>query len=119
VLHQTDERMQECIDRCQSCKEICLASAVHCLEVGGRHAAPDHVRLLISCAEICGTSARLMRVGSDQHERTCEVCADICETCADACQTFDDDELMQQCAESCRRCAESCRKMVGMQSRAW
>jgi hypothetical protein len=117
MLHQADERMQEAIDRCQSCKEMCLASAVHCLEVGGRHAAPDHIRLLISCAEICDTSVRLMLLGSAQHDRACEVCADVCETCADVCQTFDDDELMQRCAEICRRCAESCRDMAGMRFR--
>jgi hypothetical protein len=77
-----------------------------CLEVGGEHPAPDHIRLLQDCAEICQTSANFMLRVSDFHGSTCEVCAEDCER-------FTDDEMMQQCAQSCRSCAESCREMAG------
>jgi hypothetical protein len=110
--HHTSDRMQECIDRCQSCQESCLESVGHCLQLGGEHAAPDHIRLLIACAEICDTSARFMLLGSTHHVRTCEVCADVCDDCAKDCARFTDDEMMQRCADVCRRCAESCRQMA-------
>ena len=110
--HHTSDRMQECIDRCQSCQELCLESVGHCLELGGEHADPDHVRLLIACAEICDTSARFMLLGSEHHARTSDVCAEVCEACATDCAQFDEDDMMKRCAEVCRRCAESCRQMA-------
>jgi hypothetical protein len=114
--HHMNDRMQDCIDRCQSCQEICLESVNHCLEKGGSHAAPEHIRLLIACAEICDTSARFMLLDSEHHPRTCEVCAEVCEACAKDCDRFDDD-VMRRCADTCRRCAESCRQMAGSRSR--
>ena len=91
--------MQECIDHCRSCEEICLESVTHCLQKGREHAQPDHVSLLLACAEICSTSARFMLLGSEHHVRTCEVCAEVCDACAADCETMSDDDLMRRCAE--------------------
>lgn len=112
MAHQIAPRLQECIDRCHSCEEICLEPANHCLTMGGKHAEADHIRMLLACAEICDTSARFMLIGSKHHMRTCEVCAEVCEACAKDCERFGDDETTQRCAEICRRCAESCRQMA-------
>ena len=114
--HHLDDRMRECIDRCRSCQDVCLESVTHCLELGGRHASAEHIRMLLACAEICDTSARFMLLGSELHARTCGVCAEVCEACAQACSAFDD-EVMKQCADACRRCAESCREMAGARTR--
>lgn len=115
--HEMTEDMRECIDRCQGCQEVCLETISHCLELGGEHAEPGHIRLLMSCAEICDTSARFMLMGSEHHALTCGVCAEICDACATDCERFDDDELMEQCADECRRCAETCRAMAGTHAR--
>ncbi len=112
--HHLDAGVQECIDRCQSCQEVCLETVNHCLQLGGKHAEADHIRMLIACAEICETSGRFMMLGSRHHPRVCEICAEICEACAKDCDRFRDDETMQRCAEACRRCAESCREMAKM-----
>lgn len=112
MAHQVDPRQQECIDRCQSCEEICLETVKHCLKMRGKHAEAKHISMLLACAEICSTNARFMLVGSEHHTRTCEVCAEICEACAEDCERFGDDETMQRCVEICRRCAESCRQMA-------
>jgi uncharacterized protein DUF326 len=106
------ENMQSCIQECLNCHSICLTTVAYCLQKGGAHAEPAHVRLLLDCAEICQTSANFMLRGSDQHRRTCAVCAAICEICAEACARMSDDPPMQNCAEACRRCAESCRGMA-------
>lgn len=112
MAQHISDQMTDCIDRCQSCQEVCLETIGHCLELGGKHAEAEHIRMLMACAEICDTSARFMLLGSKHHARTCEVCAEICEACAKDCERFGDDEMMQQCAEACRRCAESCRQMA-------
>jgi hypothetical protein len=83
----------------------------YCLQKGGRHAEPAHIRLLQDCAEICQTSANFMLRGSELHTRTCGVCAKVCERCAAECARMSDDTQMKTCADMCRRCAESCQQM--------
>jgi hypothetical protein len=107
-----NEQMQSCIQECLDCHRVCLETITHCLEKGGRHAEPDHVRLLMDCAEICQTSANFMLRGSDLHPMTCEVCAEVCAECADDCERFEGDAQMQNCAAACRSCSEMCQTMA-------
>jgi hypothetical protein len=112
---QMDAEMQQCTQNCLDCHAICLETAKHCLKMGGKHAAPDHITLLLDCAQICATSADFMLRGSDLHARTCGVCAEICERCAQDCERIaDGDAQMLACAQMCRRCADSCRRMAQM-----
>lgn len=105
--------LEECIRDCQKCEAECLELVTHCLAKGGEHAAPEHIRLLLDCADICGLSARFMVRRSDAHPLTCGACAEVCLRCAEDCQRFQDDEMMMRCAEVCRQCADSCRQMAG------
>ena len=110
--HTISAEMQQCIDACLECYASCVSTAQHCLQLGGTHASPEHIRLLDDCAEICRTSAGFMLRGSDHHARTCGVCAEICRACEKSCRSMGNDEMMQQCADACRRCAESCARMA-------
>lgn len=103
--------MKDCIDNCDDCHSICLETVTWCLEQGGEHASPDHVKLLQDCAEICQTSANFMLRQSTHHSLTCRACAEVCERCAEECERMDGDQ-MQACAEACRRCAQTCRSMA-------
>lgn len=104
--------MQSCIQDCLDCHQTCLETISYCLEQGGSHTDPDHIRLLMDCAEICQTSANFMIRGSIFHAFTCDVCAEICEECGEECAQFPNDETMQACADMCHRCASSCREMA-------
>ena len=86
----------------------------HRLQIGGDHAEPDHIWLLLDCTEIYQTSANFMLRMSDLHGQVCKICADVCERCAEDCARFGDDQMMPQCAEVCRSCAQSCREMATM-----
>jgi hypothetical protein len=110
MSHHNPE-LHECIDRCTDCHHLCVETVMHCLQKGGRHADPQHIRLLLDCAEICRTSADFMLRESDLHSMTCGVCAEVCARCAESCERLADDEQMKRCAEACRRCEESCRRM--------
>lgn len=112
ALKQVSPHLQGCIEECLSCHAACLSALTYCMQKGLRHAEPEHLRRLADCAEICETSANFMLRGSDQHRRTCEVCAELCEQCAASCEKMSDDAAMKACADACRRCAESCRKMA-------
>lgn len=108
----TDE-VQMCIQNCTTCHQICVQTISHCLEKGGTHASPAHIRTLSDCAEICAVSANFMMRGSNLHPTICGACSEVCLACATSCEQFGDaDELMKACADVCRQCAESCRKMA-------
>jgi hypothetical protein len=112
-MSQHGTEMQECIDNCTQCHNICVETIDHCLEMGGKHADAAHIRILQDCAQACATSADFMLRGSDLHPQTCGVCAEACERCAESCEELaDGDEQMLRCAEMCRTCAASCREMA-------
>jgi hypothetical protein len=115
VTGHSSPEMQECIQNCSDCHRSCLALVPHCLQLGGEHADPNHIRLLLDCAQICQTSADFMIRGSQSHPQVCGVCADVCTRCAQDCERMaGDDAMMRECAEICRRCAASCQQMAGM-----
>jgi hypothetical protein len=108
-----DPKLQECVDNCTECHAICVATAQHCLELGGEHAAPHHIRTLLDCAQICQTSADFMLRQSAHHPAVCRCCAELCRACEEECRRMaGGDELMRRCAEACARCAESCDRMA-------
>lgn len=111
--HHTTEEMARCIRLCQDCHVLCVQMIGHCLELGGRHAAPDHIRLLMDCAQICTTTADYMARESSLHDRMCGLCSEMCRLCAESCEHITgDDQMVKQCAEMCRRCAASCTQMT-------
>lgn len=111
--HHMMDDMTRCIQLCQDCHALCIQMIGHCLKLGGRHAAPDHIRLLMDCAQICTVTADYMARGSSFHDRTCVLCSEICRLCAESCEQLRrDDQLIKQCADMCRRCAESCERMA-------
>ncbi len=108
----TKHDMQACIAACTRCYQICLHMGMnHCLEAGGKHVESTHFRLLMSCAEICQTSANFMLSGAAHSSTVCAICAEICEACAIDCEKIGD---MDQCVEACRDCAETCKQMASM-----
>lgn len=110
---QLSDEMKECIHNCLDCHSICLNTVNHCLKMGGEHASPHHIGIMLDCAEICQTSANFMLRDSSMHGRVCGVCAEACERCAEECERLaNGDQQMMACAEMCRRCAESCQRMA-------
>ena len=110
--HHSDDDMQKCIQLCRDCHAMCIQTIAHCLKLGGRHAAPDHIRLFEDCAQMCATAADYMVRESPFHNQVCRLCSELCKQCAKDCeQIAGDDQLVKQCADMCRRCAGSCERM--------
>ncbi len=111
--HRMSEEMRRCIQLCQDCHATCIQMISHGLKLGGRQAAPDHIRLLMDCAQICTMTADYMARESLLHDRMCRLCSEICRLCAESCKRVAGDDLsVTQCAELCLRCAESCNRMA-------
>ena len=104
-MSHVSQEMKNCIAECTTCHDVCLSMVQHCLEKGGPHAQPAHVRMLLDCAQTCATSADFMTRGSPLHVHTCGVCAAVCDACAADCERMADDAEMKRCAESCRHMA--------------
>lgn len=113
--HEHTERMQQCIDNCTECHNVCVRTTNQNIEIGGKYAEISHIRILQDCARICATSADFMLRRSEMHASVCGLCAEACERCAEECERLaDGDELLHRCAEICRKCAASCREMARM-----
>jgi hypothetical protein len=105
--------MRKCIQLCRDCHAMCTQTIAHCLKLGGRHAAPDHIRLFADCAQMCATAADYMLRESPFHDRICRICSDLCKQCGKDCeQVAGDDQIVKQCIEMCRKCAGSCERMA-------
>lgn len=107
------EQMLVCIQNCQDCHRACLQTLPYCMEQGGRHARPEHLRLLMDCADICAASAAFMLRRSELHHFTCAACAEVCRRCAEDCARMSDDLRMKALADTCGHCADSCAAMAG------
>jgi hypothetical protein len=105
--------MQQCIRECTDCHATCTESVRHCLTLGGSHASPQFVAMLLTCARICETNASAMLLDAEQHTATCVACATVCRACAEDCRALGDgDERLRRCAECCDRCADWCERMA-------
>ena len=45
--------MQECIANRLDCHAVCVATIAHRIQKVGEHAAPEHIRMMQDCAQIC------------------------------------------------------------------
>lgn len=103
-----------CREQCSACALACTTALYrHCLTAGGEHAKPDHVRMMVDCAEICQTSANFLARGSDLHSAICAACAEVCLACADQCRDL---EGMEECVSACEKCEQSCRAMADQET---
>ena len=116
MMEEMDEETRRCQQECNQCAAVCTETITHCIEKGGRHAAPDHIGVLRDCAAICELANLFMLHRSPYAEQLCGLCAEVCEKCAESCDHLADDDHMRHCAEVCRRCAESCRRMAGVRA---
>lgn len=112
------QSLRHCIESCWSCRTACQTTLFHhCLEQGGEHTTPVHVRLMTDCMDICQTAADFMTRHSLTHAAVCSACAETCEACAKSCDAIGGPD-MEQCAQACRLCATACREMSHTQRKA-
>lgn len=101
-------QIEETMRALRHCHQTCLGMAMtHCLEMGGAHARPQHLRLMMDCAQICATTADFLARKSQFHNHMCGFCADVCETCATDCENIGD---MRASVDACRACVAACRQ---------
>jgi len=109
-MNQFDTTVRLCMEKLGECHRMCLSMAMtHCLEMGGEHARPQHLRLMLDCAAICAFTADALGRKSQFHSRFAALCAEVCETCAEDCAALGE---MEACVQACRECAQACREIA-------
>lgn len=109
-MNQLSEQARAALQALAHCHVTCHSMAlVHCLEMGGEHARPQHLRLMLDCATICGTTAEFVAHKSQFHTQLSALCVEVCETCAEDCEKLGQ---MEDCVSACRECAKHCRELA-------
>ena len=109
-MRNLSSQVADAIKSLQQCHAICSSMAfTHCLEMGGEHTRPQHLRLMMDCAALCAFTADALGRKSQFHNRFAALCADVCETCEKDCEALQD---MEECVRACRDCALRCRDIA-------
>jgi hypothetical protein len=110
IADRFSKEVHTCMEALARCHTTCLSMAMtHCFELGGEHARPQHIRLMLDCATLCAATLDLLAHKSQFHNRVCALCADICDVCAADCRRLGQ---MEECVEACRHCAACCRDVA-------
>jgi hypothetical protein len=109
------------IDAVIACAETCTACADACLGEDMVAELTRCIRTNLDCADICGTTARVLtrHTGYDVNvtRAILEACATVCKSCGDECGSHAaHHEHCRICAEACRSCEQACRAMLATMS---
>jgi len=114
-MKHLSQQTADAITALQHCHAICSSMAMtHCLEMGGEHARPQHLRLMLDCAALCAFTADALGRKSQFHTRFAALCAEVCETCEKDCEALGD---MDDCVQACRSCVILCQEVARLDHR--
>ena len=94
------QTITQCAKHCSMCAGTCLQETAI-----SEHA--DCIRICLACADVCGTTARLLAMNSSLSDSAVRLCKEICVACMKICEDIPD-EHCQQCARVCKETAEQC-----------
>jgi hypothetical protein len=102
--------IQQCIQDCLNCQQVCSQTADADQQSGGDHAKPEHVQMLQDCAELCMTTAHFLQHGSALGGYLCQATAQVTDICSNECDQMGDTD----CANACRNASWSCNQLSKM-----
>jgi hypothetical protein len=116
-----NEALARCIQECVACALACTSCADACLAEDQVEALVHCIRLNLDCADVCGTTGRVLTRQTSPEPRLAlhmlEACAQACRVCAEECERhareMDMMEHCRVCAETCRRCEQACEELRG------
>ncbi len=104
--------IRQSISECLACYSVCTETLGYCTDKGGALAAPELLRRLRDCAELCRVSAEFLLRGSELAARLCALTAQAAAACAQTCATIPGDAQLHACQDACLRCAASCKAVT-------
>jgi hypothetical protein len=112
------DALVECIEACFGCAQSCTACADACLAEDMVAELRQCIRLNLDCADICGTTGRLLsrqtQTNRDLLMVQVEACLQACRRCGDECQKHAEmHEHCRVCMKACKRCEAACNALIG------
>lgn len=119
ALPTSRESYAEAVAMLATCEQVCTSCADACLgETEHRERLIRCIRMNLDCADICGTTARLLtrqtETDSSLVQAQVHACVLACQVCADEC--FSHASMhghCATCADTCRYCQECCNRLLG------
>lgn len=112
-MNQLSRQVRDTIQALQHCHATCQSMAMtHCLEMGGEHARPQHLRLMLDCAAFCAFTADALGRKSQFHNRFAQLCAEVCDTCKQDCAALGQ---MEECVQACHDCSRLCTEVARLE----
>jgi hypothetical protein len=110
-------KLAAAIDALIACAEACTACADACLSEDTVADLTKCIRTNLDCADICGTTARVLsrHTGYDAtiSRSLLDACATACKACGDECGRHAGmHEHCRVCADACRACEQACRDLL-------
>ncbi|HXW34610.1 MAG TPA: four-helix bundle copper-binding protein [Acidimicrobiales bacterium] len=116
ALEVEPSSLSEAIDAIDDCVQACIADVDYDLAEPNVNEMVECIRLCLNCADICGTTARVLsrQSGSDADltKSLLMTCESISNLCGGECERHAHHEHCRICAEACRRCEKACRELV-------
>lgn len=111
------KELADTIDALTGCATTCTQCADACLSERDVAAMAACIRLDLDCADICGTTARVIArqtaYDAGVTRAMLEACIAVCSACAAECgQHGQHMDHCRICAEACRRCEQACRTLL-------
>ncbi len=113
-----------CLQACLDCAQSCVSCADACSAEQDPKMQAKCIRLNNDCADLCGTTARILARQTDPDpdvvRAVVDACAKACAACATECEKHGKHmEHCRLCAEACRTCESACRAMFAVLCAEW
>ena len=111
LLRQQSEDIQQTIEDCLDAYAIAKETISYSLQQGGDVARGELIVTLLTCSDVCRSTAEFIVIEAALRSSSCGFCAIVCDFAAEQCERFEDEQLTA-CAEAMRNCAQSCRELA-------
>ena len=102
--------IQQCIQDCMNCYNVCLQTARACQQAGGEHARQEHIWMLHDCADICQAAAHFLEHSNPLYGYVTSAAAQVTNHCGEQCALMGDDD----CANACKTASWSLQQVSKM-----
>jgi hypothetical protein len=108
------QRYYDCIESCFECASACWICADAGLNEENALGLKECIKLSLTCAEVCATTAKVLISCDDDFEcarAQLKACMDQCEMCMNECMKYSEEHehclICVKCCEACFKICES------------
>ncbi len=110
-MNSLTAQMQLCMEVCTASNQVCSETLIFYRQQG--ITAPGFLAALQGCADICASTAQMIKTGSSFFSLSCGICAEVCHHCVKEARAVSlPDPQVEKCIKACLECAGVCEQML-------